>query len=80
MSKLTDTIDEQVRWNDRAGLKDVNDLNRAIKEGRIGDIIRTSEALQEKKLAAIAEKIANDPNIKVILLAGPPLPSVFPSS
>ena len=71
MSKLTDTIDEQVRWNDRAGLKDVNDLNRAIKDGRIGDIIRTSEALQEKKLAAIAEKIANDPDIKVILLAGP---------
>ncbi len=71
MSKLNDTIEEQVRWNERAGLKDVNDLNKAIEEGRIGDIIRTAEALQEKKLAAIAEKIAANADIKMILLAGP---------
>lgn len=71
MSKIEDTIKARADWNARFGLKDVKDLNKAIREGRIGDVIRTTEALQEKQLAAIAEEIASRPKVKVVLLAGP---------
>jgi len=71
MSKIEDTIRERAEWNARFGLRDVRDLNKAIHEGRIGDIIRTTEALQEKYLAAIAEEIASRPKVKIVLLAGP---------
>ncbi|MBP5716559.1 MAG: nucleoside kinase [Bacteroidales bacterium] len=71
MSKIEDTIRRRAEWNARFGISNVNDLNNAIREGRAGDIIRTTEALQEKQLAAIAEEIASRPEIKVVLLAGP---------
>lgn len=71
MSKIEDTIKARADWNARFGLKDVEDLNEAIRQGRAGDIIRTTEALQEKHLAAIAEEIASRPKIKIVLLAGP---------
>ncbi len=71
MSKIEDTIKARAEWNARFGLSNVNDLNAAIRAGRAGDIIRTTEALQEKHLAAIAEEIASRPEIRIILLAGP---------
>lgn len=71
MGKIDDTIRERAEWNAKAGLKDVSDLNAAIKQGRIGDIIRTTEALQEKHLARIAEEIARRSSVRLVLLAGP---------
>lgn len=71
MSKIEDTIKARAEWNAKAGLKDVADLNNAIKDGRIGDIIRTTEALQEKHLARIAEDIASRNGVRIVLLAGP---------
>ena len=49
----------------------VKKLNRAIKEGRIKDVIMTDEALHEKKIAGIADEIAKRKNVKMILIAGP---------
>lgn len=46
-------------------------LNMIIKSGHIGDLIRVTEALQEKQLARIAEDIASRPFVRVVLLAGP---------
>ena len=46
-------------------------LNLIIKSGHIGDLIRVTEALQEKQLARIAEDIASRPFVRVVLLAGP---------
>ncbi len=46
-------------------------LNSAIKENRIKDIIMLDEALHEKKIANIADKIAQNRKIKMILIAGP---------
>lgn len=46
-------------------------LNQAIEEKRIEDIIMLDEALHEKKIANIADSIAKDRNIKMILIAGP---------
>ena len=46
-------------------------LNKAIKENNIKDIIMLDEALHEKKIANIADEIAKNRKIKIILIAGP---------
>lgn len=46
-------------------------LNSAVEENRIKDVIMTDEALHEKKIANIADEIAKNRNIKMILIAGP---------
>lgn len=46
-------------------------LNKFIHSGHVGDLIRVTEALQEKQLARIAEDIASRPLVRVVLLAGP---------
>lgn len=46
-------------------------LNDAVKEKRIKDVIMIDEALHEKNIANIADKIAKDKKIKMILIAGP---------
>jgi uridine kinase len=50
----------------------VGDLNDVICKGKMGDLIRVSEALQEKKIAQIADKINEKKNmVGVVLIAGP---------
>ena len=51
--------------------RNVENLNAIINSGHIGDLIRYTEALQEKQLARIAEDIASRPMVRVVLLAGP---------
>jgi len=46
-------------------------LNTAVEENRIKDVIMLDEALHEKKIANIADEIAKNRNIKMILIAGP---------
>ena len=46
-------------------------LNTAIEEDKIKDIIMLDEALHEKKIANIADEIARNRNVKMILIAGP---------
>jgi uridine kinase len=50
----------------------VSDLNHYITDGTIQDIVDMAEALQEKKMAEIADYIVTQrPTIKVVLIAGP---------
>lgn len=69
--KLLSVITESARFNAIAHLNNVGNLNLAIQQGQVGDLIRLDEAMQEKRLAAIAEEIASRPKVKVVLLAGP---------
>ena len=46
-------------------------INEAIKEGNIKDIILLAEALHEKKIAKIADNIARNKEVKMVLIAGP---------
>ena len=46
-------------------------LNKMITSGRTSELILYSEALQEKKIANIADMIAQRPNVKMVLIAGP---------
>ena len=48
------------------------ELNRAIVEGKFGDLIRVNEALHEKKIAEIADQIHQRmEKVRVVLIAGP---------
>ena len=51
----------------------LGDLNLAIEKGRSQDIILVSEAMQEKQVAKIAEKIADGykEGIRIVLISGP---------
>lgn len=69
--KMFDIFKEHHRWQDILGIRTVGDFNQAIDAGHATDIINISEALQEKKLAKIAEEIASRKGVKLVLLAGP---------
>ncbi len=61
-------------YDDIHKILDVNTvykLNKAVKEDNIKDIIMLDEALHEKKIANIADKIAKNRKVKMILIAGP---------
>ena len=46
-------------------------LNKKVKENKIKDLILLSEALHEKKISQIADKVAAKKDVKMILIAGP---------
>ena len=69
--KMFDIFKEHHRWQEILGIRTVGDFNQAIDAGHATDVINISEALQEKKLAKIAEEIASREGVKLVLLAGP---------
>ena len=62
---------EHHRWQNILGMRTVGDLNKAIDDGHANELIQLSEALQEKKIAQIADEIANRKHVKMVLIAGP---------
>ena len=69
--KMFEIFKEHHRWQSILGIRTVGDFNQAIDANHSTDIINISEALQEKKIAKIAEEIANRKGVKLVLLAGP---------
>ena len=69
--KMFDIFKEHHRWQDIIGIRTIGDFNQAVTAGFSTDIINISEALQEKKIAQIAEDIALRKGVKLVLLAGP---------
>ena len=69
--KMFEIFKEHHRWQDILGIRTVGDFNLAVDKGFTTDIINISEALQEKKIAKIAEDIAHRKGVKLVLLAGP---------
>ena len=70
-NKMFEIFKEHHRWQDILGLRTVGDLNEAISKGHANQLIQLSEALQEKKIAQIADEIASRPGVKMVLIAGP---------
>ena len=69
--KLLNTLDEYEDIHKTLGIGTVYKLNKAISEGKAQDIISLAEALHEKKISDIADKIIERKNVKAILIAGP---------
>lgn len=69
--KLFHTLLEAKEWGKMVDVGSVGALNDAVCKGSISDLILVQEALQEKKIAQIAEQIARDPSKKFVMIAGP---------
>ena len=69
--KIVSAINEYDELNKLMKINTVYLLNKKIKEGHVKDLILFSEAIHEKKIAEIANKIKEKDNIRMILIAGP---------
>ena len=69
--KMFGIFKEHHAWQKIIGLRTIGDLNESIQKGYSALLIQISEALQEKKIAKIADEIANRKGIRMVLIAGP---------
>lgn len=73
--KMLDVFKEHLHWNYIMGLSNVGDFNLACEAGHATDLINVAEALQEKKIAQIADEIyhrgENGDRVKLVLISGP---------
>lgn len=69
--KLFATLKESNTWGKTMEIDTVGALNDVVSQGGISDLILVQEALQEKKIAEIAEKIFEAGDKKFIMIAGP---------
>lgn len=71
--KMFEAYKEHLTLQRTVGLNNVGDLNLAIEKGLAQDIILVSEAMQEKQVAKIAEKIAEGykEGVRIVLISGP---------
>lgn len=70
--KLMEIFREFSSWNRIMKTQNIGDLNEACANGNAFDMIKVAEAFHEKKVALIADKIADkNGSAKVILVSGP---------
>lgn len=71
--KLYKAYNEYTDLLNTIGLKNVGDMNRANQINRMSDIIKISEAIQEKKIAEFANIIKSkfEGGVRIVLIAGP---------
>lgn len=69
--KLASIFKESEDWVDIMDISYVSSLNDIVKKGSSRDLILISEGFHEKKISKIADYIASNKMIKVVLIAGP---------
>lgn len=69
--KVFSVLKESSKWRELLEIGAVGALNENISKGKIGEIMLVQEALQEQKIAEIAKQLANRPDVKFIMIAGP---------
>ena len=67
---LFSVLHQSTSWGELMNVRTVADLNRQIAKGSFNDLVLTQEALMEKQIGMIAERIASE-NKRLILIAGP---------
>lgn len=71
--KMLAVFQEELRYQRKMKMSNAGDLNKAIREGNISLIVKVAEAIQERKIARIADEIAGKyaDGVRVILISGP---------
>lgn len=69
--KLFRVLKESQDWGRRLRVSNVAALNERITKGGMNDLILIQEALMEKKMGDIADRIAMEPDKKFVMIAGP---------
>ena len=68
---LANIFYETEKWLNILGVGEVGELNEKIINNELKNLILVSEALHEKKIAYIADNVAQNEDLKVVLIAGP---------
>lgn len=72
--KMFDIFRDYKRWNEIIGVGTVGQINARILEGRSAEMIRIAEAVYEKGLAQIADRIAEanqERGAQLVMISGP---------
>lgn len=69
--KLYGVLKEAEKWGEMLDVSTVGALNDKIVEGNMGQLMLVQEALQEKKIAEIAQEICKCSDKKFVMIAGP---------
>ena len=69
--KLFGVMQESAKWSEQLHLNTVGAVNEMISSGALQDMILITEAHQEKNISDIANRIAEQPDKKFIMIAGP---------
>ena len=70
--KLFATMEEHQKWSEILGISTIGDLNDAIENDEIKELIWVAEGLHEKKISDIADEVVSGfPQKRVITIAGP---------
>ncbi|MGL5150644.1 MAG: nucleoside kinase [Clostridium sp.] len=69
--RLSQVFYEAEKWLGIVGVGEVGSLNEKVKSGELRDLIMVSEALHEKKIAYLADNIAQNSDKRIVLIAGP---------
>ena len=69
--KLFQVLKESTAWGDMQGIDTVGALNDMVTGGNAQELVLVQEAMQEKKIADIAEMVSKRPEVKFVLIAGP---------
>ena len=69
--KMFGIFKEHHQWQNILGLRTIGDLNEIVRKNYFPQLIQISEALQEKKIAKIADEIKRRSNLRLVLIAGP---------
>ena len=71
-SKIDDAKQRYAQWGASIGISSIEDLNRALDEGRGIELINICEAHQERKFASVANKIyLRRGEAKIVMISGP---------
>lgn len=71
--KMQEVFNQHLKFLNIIGLDNVADLNEANRKGEMSDVVKVSEALQEKTIADIATQISAkfDNGVRIVLISGP---------
>lgn len=70
-AKLFKVLKKSSEWSEKLSVGNVGELNAMISQGGFNELILIQEALQEKMMGEMAEKIAAQRDKKLVMIAGP---------
>ena len=69
--RLFAAMNASSKWGEMMGIGTVGELNEAISDGRMNEVILVQEALMESRIAEIAKDIVERGNVRFVMIAGP---------
>jgi uridine kinase len=71
--KMMSVFNELLTYQKVVEMRNVGDLNLASQKGKISNLVKVSEAIQERKIAQIADEITSKfkTGVRIVLISGP---------